>query len=127
MSFTEEQVRKIVRDELRKIIDTGLMYNQDAPATKPEAKPLTESTQRVNAKLTKITWEKRFNKEDEPYEIAEPEKNKTEEFSYLQSDIQAVIAEGKKGRMFEGMWYWLFESGAVGRKESKYLKGGKKQ
>ena len=41
MSFSEEQIRKIARDELRKILDTGLMYtesNKNAPQQKTQQK-----------------------------------------------------------------------------------------
>jgi len=39
MSYTEEQIRYFVRDELRKILDKGLMYSAEA---KPQAQAKTE-------------------------------------------------------------------------------------
>jgi len=42
MSFTEEQIRYYVRDELRKILDKGLMYSAEVkpqPKFQPKATP----------------------------------------------------------------------------------------
>lgn len=40
MSFSEQQIRQLVREEVRRIIDAGLMYTAEAkPQLTPQSKP----------------------------------------------------------------------------------------
>lgn len=45
MSFSEEQIRFFVRDELRKILDKGLMYSAEA---KPQPKPTPKAESKLS-------------------------------------------------------------------------------
>lgn len=59
MSLSESQIRVIVRDELRKILDKGLMYSDEVKTQEPkqsEFKFSDEVMHLVTAELQGNTW-----------------------------------------------------------------------
>lgn len=104
--FTEERIRGIVRDELRIILDKGLMYTAPGPV-KPAA-----DEKKWTWNPDKIKWTEDVGKKG-PYEKSEDVNN---EFKAMAKDLQEH--QGKLTR--DGRFYWLFTDGkAVGRTLAK--------
>jgi len=97
-----------------------LLQNLQSVEQNPEPKPI-ENKSKVADKLAKIHWEKRKNKAGEDFEIAEAKKNEgNSDYEQLVNTLIGDSESGKKGRVHDGLWYWLFPEGdAVGRKAVK--------
>lgn len=108
MSVTEEQVRYWVKDELRKILDSGLIANE---TVKPK-QPQTEQTQQEKLQFDPDICEwQNMNGERGPYQLCNKDVG---DYGKLLAYLQGK--EGTKATL-NGMFYWLFKDGkAIGRK-----------
>ena len=100
MSFTEQQIRVLARDELRKIIDAGLMYSAGCNEGTPTAKtPSVSSSPQPSA--TPPTWTPMQPTEKGPWE-------KTTDINH--PEIKTIITEIEKDykAIIKGEYkYWL--------------------
>ena len=106
MSLNEEQVKTWVRQEVRRVIDTGLFYTTevDKQATQPNTTELP-----FNPDL--CVWEPKDGASG-PYEGCKEGPNFTLLRNYLDEH------QGKA--TINGLWYWLFTNkDQIGRKPRK--------
>lgn len=114
-SFTEDQIKKIVHLELKRIIDTGLMFTEEAdtqakpqtPQAQPKPQPKTDLP--FNPEL--CNWQKTASLKGE-YEACKEGPNFVLLKKYLDEH------EGKA--TINGQFYWLFTNkDQIGRKPQK--------
>ena len=115
MSLNEQQIRQIVQDELRKIIDTGLMYTKQVPTKtinqqvepKKETKQFTENQQLhedAQKQILTLEWIKTQGVNGE-YEKAIANLSNPE-FCSLQDRIKS-----RGGLVVGDYFYWVFDKG----------------
>lgn len=122
--FSEKQIREFARDEVRRIIDAGLMYTFEAdqqisgvkPAgfkTASEAPVKSEPKEPLNFNPNVCNWAPHEGAKG-PYELSKDGTN----FVFLK---QYLGEQPNQSATINGVFYWLFKDGnAVGRKQ----KGG---
>jgi hypothetical protein len=96
LSFTEQQkewIRATVRNELRIILDKGLMYSVEA---KPQPKP----------DMADLTWEP--VQTDNPFEV-----NKQTENENWKALVTKIAEHKGKPIYVEGYVYWLMHDGVT--------------
>lgn len=114
-NLTEERIRWIVNDQLRIILDKGLMYSASSkPVEKPQApETQTEAPKGVIIDLAVFTWKEMPATAKGPWEKAQP--NDTPDYTA----ICKLVDEKGRPAIMEGYIVWVNDDGSLGRRKLK--------
>ena len=117
MSLSEEQICKIVHRELKRIIDTGLMYTEEvdkqAPSAQPQQAPAQAQPTPKQAQVKAINdqgvhWTQMAATDKGPWE-------KTTESSPQLLTIEDAIHNKGKPQFVDGALYWILQDRESGQ------------